>query len=312
MAHRSRFADERELADFVESTLGTSGPADAPRRIVAGFAGDEQAEYVLSWTEAVAKIRDADVTLVRAYGQLPTAVVAPDVVAAPILSPALMEQERQDAAFETEMARERLAQHGMQPKTRVAEGTAIDVIRREVGAAQADLVVLGGMKKGSIVRLLEPSVSTAITTMSHLPILLARGPFSAKHILIAVDATVESQAALRSGFALARAWDSQVTVAHVDPTDISWPLSQQPHRVRLGSGIETAYLVMGGVPFERIPEFAAEHDVDLVVTGGRSDRHFGPFYKPSMSRKISKRTNASVLIVKAKPVNRAGLYEKDD
>lgn len=94
--------------------------------------------------------------------------------------------------------------------------------------------------------------------------------------------------------------------------DISRRLSKDARCANLGIGILTGYVVMGGVLAKQVAEYAAEDDVDCIVTGGHQDRHFGPVYKPNRSRTIANRTDFRVLIMKIDPASFSRLFEKDD
>jgi nucleotide-binding universal stress UspA family protein len=190
---------------------------------------------------------------------------------------------------------------------------------------RVDMIALGARGLGRLKRSFVGSTSLAVARYAPCPVAIVRGRLRpVRHILIAVDGSEGSHAALRflSIFELVR--DSQISLLHVLPTSTipgrhrtgtSFP-KQQPDEDRreerataegmlanaaalLAEARHPAErLVSEGDPAQEIVRSARRCDVDLVVLGARGLRTLGRLLLGSVSETVLHHLGRPVVIVR--------------
>lgn len=131
----------------------------------------------------------------------------------------LMEGRRRAAHEIVEAAAKRLATTGVRTTGIVQNGLeAVDAIVRVALERQTDLIVLGSRGLGPVSSLLVGSTARALAILSPVPVLVVRDRRTAPHrVLIAVDGSEASQAAVRLFARLPMPDDQSVELFHVLP-----------------------------------------------------------------------------------------------
>jgi len=190
---------------------------------------------------------------------------------------------------------------------------------------RVDMIALGSRGLGRTRRFFVGSTSLAVARYAPCPVSIVRGrPRQVRRILVAVDGSEGSRAALRflSIFELAR--DTQVSLLHVLPTSVvpglrgrgtSFP-DQQPDEDRrkqredadailtdaaavlAGAGRPVERLVSEGDPAREIVRTAHSRDVDLAVLGARGLRTLGRLLLGSVSETVLHHVARPVVIVR--------------
>ncbi|MGH7389353.1 MAG: universal stress protein [Candidatus Rokuibacteriota bacterium] len=182
--------------------------------------------------------------------------------------------------------------------------------------ARVDMIALGARGLGRVKRFFVGSTSLAVARYAPCPVAIVRGrPRPARHVLVAVDGSEGSRAALHflSIFELVR--DARVSLLHVIPGPAGSPDGQpgEDRRKQRADADQTlaaaaAVLAEGRRPVERsvaegdpaqeIVRAARRHDVDLVALGARGLRTLGRLLLGSVSETVLHHAGRPVLIVR--------------
>jgi nucleotide-binding universal stress UspA family protein len=187
------------------------------------------------------------------------------------------------------------------------------------------MIVLGTRGLGRVKRFLIGSTSLAVARYAPCPVAIVRGrPRKTRRMLVAVDDSDGSRAAVRflSGSELER--DSRVTLLHVlspavafeghasagssDDREAGAEARTQPAEVESVLGDAAAMLeesrpsserlVAHGDPAREIVKIARNRDVDLVVLGARGLRTLGRLLLGSVSETVLHQVSRPVIIVR--------------
>lgn len=240
-----------------------------------------------------------------------------------------MSQLREQVVLKAHQAGERAAKilrrRWPDAETTVRQGDPRVEVVHVAEETGADMIVLGARGFGRLKRLLVGSTSLAVSRYAPCPVAIVRGrPRPVKRILVAVDGSAGSRAALGflSIFELVR--EAEVAILHVLPTSVvpgrrrtRASLRGEPadpeRRKRLADAeamlAESAAvvadaehpavrLISGGDPAEEIVKSARSRDVDLVVLGARGLRTLGRLLLGSVSETVLHHTDRPVVIVR--------------
>lgn len=210
-------------------------------------------------------------------------------------------------------------------ETIVALGDPRVEIVRVAEEARADMIALGARGLGRLKRFFVGSTSLAVARYGPCPVAIVKGrPRKVGRILVAVDGSEGSRAALRflSSFQLVR--DAQVSLLHVLPayaesrlrgSGTAFP-DRQPHEDRRKQRADAdavladaaallaearrpvERLVSEGDPAREIVRSAQSRDVDLVVLGARGLRTLGRLLLGSVSETVLHHVGRPVVIVR--------------
>lgn len=273
--------------------------------IVVGVDGSERSLDALRWAEEFGRARGATVRAVLVWSLLDQPVAGGEPFD-PRFSEgdALAELDRfVDAAVgDRKDAIERAA-----PCDLPVEGL-LDA------AGGADLLVVGARGLGGFKGLLLGSVTRKLIERSTVPVAVIRGavPVPGRRIVVGVDGSAESAAALRWASDAARATGRSLAVVHA--WMVSWPADvtmvaetfgvfrDEAQRVlddavrSVGAGVEVEpVLVEGGVTRALLD--AAEHDTALVVVGTRGKGGALAAVLGSVSHQLSHHATVPLVVV---------------
>jgi nucleotide-binding universal stress UspA family protein len=211
------------------------------------------------------------------------------------------------------------------PQTvRVRRGSAAGEILAQAEEDRADLIVVGSHGKGAMERFLTGSVSERVARYAHTSVLVARGEKVAR-VVIGVDGSESSEAALDALTRLPLPADAKCTVVHVIPAGaLAPPVSLVPsqeyetlvdkyeserrtlaeqtvnraeQRLRAaGRSIETE--IRYGTPEEQLIATAHEHGADLIVTGSANRSPLGRLFLGSVAARVLGHAPCSVLVAR--------------
>ena len=190
---------------------------------------------------------------------------------------------------------------------------------------QADMIALGARGFGRLKRVFVGSTSLAVARYAPCPVAIVRGrPRKVRRILVAVDGSEGSRAALRFLSIAELARDAQLNLLHVVPAYVSsglhGPGARFPDRLpaedrrkqRADADVlladaaalfpETrrpvARLVSEGDAAREIVKTAHSRDADLVVLGARGLRTLGRLLLGSVSETVLHHVDRPVVIVR--------------
>jgi nucleotide-binding universal stress UspA family protein len=206
----------------------------------------------------------------------------------------------------------------------VVEGDPRVEIIHAAQEMRAGMIVLGARGLGRIKRFLIGSTSLAAARYAPCPVAIVRGrPHKIGRVLVAVDESDGSRAAVRFLSIAELERDSRVTLLHVLPrtgaeASRSARSSDDRHRSederKQQAGAETLLrevgatleesrrsierLVTHGDPAREIVKIARSRDVDLVVLGARGLRTLGRLLLGSVSEAVLHQADRPVIIVR--------------
>lgn len=186
-----------------------------------------------------------------------------------------------------------------------------------------DLIVLGTHGRKGFQRVLHGSVAETVIRCSHCPVLTLRSAPDAKppasqsgqKVLVPIDFSVHSLAALDLASTLAQAIQAEITILHVDdsnhtPIRVSAdgaPLldtermnqwNQLKGFVPRSSGIRYEHKILPGPATKTIPQFANQSRYDYVVLGTHGRTGIGRALMGSVTEQVTRNSNCPVVAVK--------------
>ena len=266
---------------------------------IIGMDGSAGAAAALRWAAQLAAPVGADLRLVHAY-QRRFAEVPPDD-----LTRALAEQEQ----LLTQWARPAL-DLGLTVGNRVEEADPRDLLDRSAGGA--DLVVLGRSGAGS-----EPGlfhVGSVVEPLAHhcsspLAVIQRHDTGPTERIVLGVDGSPESNAAIRWCARYALALDAHVQAVHVHEWASREPATEDERRVLedpildwieplRAAGVEATPLALEDLhPADAIVGVAARHRNSLVVIGTRGVGGFTGLRIGGVAMKVLHRATTDLVMV---------------
>ena len=192
----------------------------------------------------------------------------------------------------------------------------------------ADLIVLGTHGRQGVRRLLLGSEAEEVLRGAKQPVLAIRKqdpPFPAasiRRILVPVDLSDHSTAALTHAREMAVVYDAEVAVVHVVDPELRYPsvyaeltgetidstlaiepavqgvLDEMTSSVQ-EAGVETHIHIGHGNPAQYITDFAETHDADLTVLSSHGHSGLERFLVGSVAEKVMRTANCPVFIVKS-------------
>jgi nucleotide-binding universal stress UspA family protein len=186
-------------------------------------------------------------------------------------------------------------------RTEVVDGDEASVIVDQAFVEQVDLIVMATHGRSGLSRWMMGSVTEKVLQQAHCPVLVIRSDEPLEQMLITLDGSAASEAALEPGLLLAQALAAQVTLLQVQSGQdyVSPREVERLDAVEKGLGMRLqdsvyyaaeAYLdylktryepllaeplvtaVLDGPPARRIIQYIEENEIDLVVmaTHGRT------------------------------------------
>lgn len=176
--------------------------------VVVGVDGSESALEAVRWAADEARRRETRLRVVHAY-QIPTGYPQ-GFVDVTMLHDALAAQGKEWLARAKEVAGE--AAPGLTVEVAEVQAPAVPALERE--AADAALLVLGSRGLGGFTGLVIGSTAVTLVTRATCPVVVVREPGRDGPVVVGVDGTPASEAAIAFAFAAASANDAELVAVH--------------------------------------------------------------------------------------------------
>lgn len=234
--------------------------------VVVGVDGSISATQAVRWAALEADRRGTPLVLVHVWTPVPVSV--PHAAAFRPYENGLIEQGRQWLTEASAVACE--AAPGITTSTKLSSGS---VAGQLIGSsASADLVVLGSRGLGGFTGLVVGSIAVAVATHGHCPLVVVRGadPKSAPRqdgpVVVGVDGSQTSQAAIRFAFQAAALRDAPLVAVHAWsdlPVTTAWEITTSWQSIQQHeSEVLTQWLT------ETQTEYPGVHIEQVVVQDG--------------------------------------------
>ncbi|MEU8798403.1 universal stress protein [Spirillospora sp. NPDC048819] len=245
--------------------------------VVVGYDGSEGSVRALDWAADAARARDLPLTVLHAW----------DVyLGGPLAVPVIDVQAIAEETLNDGVEHVRKAAPEVRVRTALVRGQAAAML---IDAAEtADLIVLGPRGLGGFAGLLLGSVGAQVAAHAACPVVIVRGggpDEGARRVVVGVDGSPASRAALKTAFAAADArglsvravvaWES-VPVKELPPLADEAGLRDAAERRLAGlmiplrelhPGVDVETEVVAGAPRDVLMEAAG--DARLIVVGSR-------------------------------------------
>ncbi len=226
-----------------------------------------------------------------------------------------------------------LERAGLPVTSTIVEGRPADSIVAEAKRIDANLVVLGSRGHGRIGALLLGSVSAAVVDRVHSSVLVARGDTLTRAV-VAIDGSRSARSAARIAATWAPFSAIPITVVTVAEAVRPWTAAISPaflgrarrvlqHQARNAiseaheiadeavAGLEKAGRsasadVRTGEVAAEVIDAAKEHEADMVLMGCRGRTSLRSILLGSVARDVVLASEASVMVVRARPDRTAG------
>jgi nucleotide-binding universal stress UspA family protein len=300
--------------------------AEPIRRILVPLDGSRLAEAALPIAARLAQVTGATISLLHVIEQ-----DAPSTVH----GERHLDDTTEAEAYLDELARE-LRSAGRVVDLHVHEvpvGNVARSIADHADEERSDLIVISTHGSGGLRRTLWGSIAQRVLQLSHRPVLFVRSqsgattaqePFTPATIMVPLDGTLPSEAALPLAVTLARALDAQLRLVLVVPTLETVTREEQPQatflpgttRILLQAQQEqaAAYLedlatrlqstgvaclpeVRRGAPLSELAADTAEHADGLVIAASHGRAGLQSIWSTSVASRLLRRTDAPVLLV---------------
>lgn len=301
---REPTARTRGLDACIDTLVGTPTGAGVPtrravHRVLACVGETDTTPNVLSWTREVARLFNADVTLIHVMRSVPPPAFYPAAGPIGFGTPAILsipdknaERERSESLLTD--ARSRLSDDVPEVSILHREGHPGDEIVRAARELASDLIIIGHHEGGALDRLLLGSTTDHVKNHTQADVLIARAPATPGPILSAVDGSPASRHAAQLGDEIAQRWSTPLHLlyvrlrpAHTPSGDITAaPLA----------GVEAALGI--GEARDTIRGSAKALGVSLIALGSRGTSGLRSLMPGSVSNGLAHESPTSVLLVR--------------
>ena len=206
---------------------------------------------------------------------------------------------------------------GIPTNALIEAGDVQACLKAAIDTNHTDLVVIGTRGRNGLGKLLLGSVAEEIFRTASCPVLTV-GPCSheprggLREILYATDLSPASRGAASYAIALAKAFQSRLTLLYVapeqDPEDLVSPVNVRPSLEQAMSELvppddaaqcRLGYLVECGDPGEKILEVAHRGEADLIVLGVRPEKGIEAAHLPgAVAHKVVSQAECPVLTIR--------------
>lgn len=282
-----------------------------------GSAGSQTAlEFVLALPHRPADL--VEVVSVPVHQFIGTGFEGYGAYVADVMEAEIAEARR--AAAETVA---QLHARGIETGLRLADGPPAESILAAASAAKADLIIVGSRGRGRIAGAILGSTARALARHSPVPVLVIRDRRDApRRILVAVDGSEDSRAAIAALAQLPLPRNVEVTLLHVASERSFAGLPAGPfgdelratvEREERNSALEMLRVASGLLPSGTIPRLEMEHGpaadrvlayagamgADLIVLGSRGATLGGGFVQGSTADRVLAGAHCAVLVARA-------------
>lgn len=236
----------------------------------------------------------------------------------------VMEAEIAEARRAAAEAVAQLHARGIETGLRLADGLPAEAILAAASAARADLIIVGSRGRGRIAGAILGSTARALARHSPIPVLVIRDRRDApRRILVAVDGSADSRAAIAALAQLPLPRNAEVTLLHVagersyaglPAGTLGDELRAAVEREERNSALEMLRVSSGLLPSGTIPRlemergpaadrvlaYAGAMGADLIVLGSRGATLGGGFVQGSTADRVLAGAHCAVLVARAR------------
>jgi nucleotide-binding universal stress UspA family protein len=238
-----------------------------------------------------------------------------------------LEDSRHDFLEYLEHVRENRLPPNLPVRIEIVEGDEASVIVDQAFSAQADLVVMATHGRSGLSRWMMGSVTEKVLQQAHCPVLAVRSDKPIERMLITLDGSAPSEAALEPGLTLAQALAAKVTLLQVQSGQdyVSPREVERLDAVEKGLGLRLqdsvyyaaeAYLdylktryesvvegsldvaVLDGPPARRIIQYIEENEIDLVVMATHGRTGLSRWLYGSITEKVLRAADCAKFIMR--------------
>jgi len=263
--------------------------------IVVGVDGSEPAEAAARWAGRLGVAFGADVVAVHAVGLLEDGNAGPEAPGRGRLAERV--EEEWCAA---------LTEAGARHRVELRDGPALDVLLRTIRDEGAALVVVGSRGTGGVAARSLGSTSLHLLQQTPVPALVVPpgpgpGPGVPGHVLVGVDGSAASRAALDLAVEVAAALGAEITALGVDEAaPVAQPAPVEDAVRALGDRGGPVNVVVGtGDPASALLALAEEVRAGLLALGTRGEDGPDDLVLGSVARALADRSRRPTLVVPA-------------
>ena len=201
---------------------------------------------------------------------------------------------------------------GIHPMPKLIVGEAADALRALDEREDMDLIVVSSHAHEDVKHFVPGSFAARVIHLARCPVLILRSfaatppseAFYIRRVLVPIDFSPPSMAALEPASSLARAFGASLEILSVieggDPGDEG---TEQTEKLRVASaglacGETPRIVVRSGKPSEEILAEAAARDIDLIVMGSRGLSPVEQITLGSVAESAIQNASCPVLVVK--------------
>jgi len=280
-------------------------------RILVGIDDSEAAQAALSFGVRLAREHAGELLLANVVNWMP--IISEAVSSGAIVdTTSIVEDLKAAGRDQLDRAVADAKRHGVDARTRVAEGEPATQILATAADAKCSLIVMGTHGRQGLNRLFLGSTAEAVLRESTVPVLMVRagskqpdaGRRCFERIAVGIDESEPSQAALQTVLDLATADRCSVDFYSVARSDVD--ARQQAMRVigiavaaANGRGMAAKSHVVAGDPKEALLARAQQSEADLIVLGSHGRRGLERFFIGSVAEHVVRQSPIPVLVVRA-------------
>jgi nucleotide-binding universal stress UspA family protein len=279
-------------------------------KIILAVDGSRNSEWAADMLMGLPLIEKPEVSVLH--------VLDLETLTHPLLSPplalqysrAMREEVQRSLAAANRLTRritDRLRSQWKEVHPIVEKGRAANKIIQKARKEKADLIVLGSHGLSNVRSFLLGSVSQKVTTYAPCSVLVVKRKFKPlKKILVAVDGSKYSKKAIEFLKMNFRPENVQASVLNVWDYPLVLPgrtrsvLVEKEMKSLRQAGFKTSPLTLTGHPAATIVKIAKKKKMDLVVLGSRGLTGLREFFLGSVSHKIVKYSQGSILVVRGR------------
>lgn len=295
------------------------------RKILVPLDGSEVAERALSTSIKLAQKGQGEVTLLRVPWVHPVSIDDYSGGTKWLYPDQAEERTLEDAVAYLEGVREKWSVENVVIHTKVISGDPASVILDTATAQDIDLICMTTHGYSGLTRWMLGSVTERVLRAAPCPVLVMREECTIRRVLIALDGSSLAEQALRPGLEVARRMDARVTLFQVAtavpvPHDVIFQLELAEGGIAdylAADTIENAKTYLSAVatrverygvplkthvdigpPAERIIDYSADNDVDLVVMATHGRTGLRRWAYGSVTEKVLRSGQCALLVVR--------------
>jgi universal stress protein A len=280
-------------------------------KILVAIDDPKSSEATLHSLVAQFDPRDTEVLVLHVVEPL-TIAVSPQMAAG--YAPEL-EAQLKDARMLVERAAKTLVAAGFKVETEVREGDSREMIIDSAKRWRADLIVMGSHGRKGLTRLLLGSVAETVARHAPCSVEIVRMRATRPKILLAVDNSKFSEAAIQLVIQQVRPEHAEVCILYVVDLQIPMPTSYagdfrqvsleqgkdlvgRLERLLAQAGFKTQRVIEEGDPRTTVVDYAKQWGANLIVVGSHGRKGLDRFLLGSVAEFVARHASCSVEIVR--------------